>query len=192
MQGTYSSRGKRIYRCVMRHAGGVCPAPARIKADVVEAFALDAVRGATVRRERSDRAPLEPLEEAWRAAERRLAQVMTDEARDALGDMWAADVKARRTARDEAASALGEARAQSEERRSFRDMFRKLDVDTATRDEIRQAIAGLFLYLAVDRDKTIHWPPGDGDPPAPTLSRRGFNREAALNPLPPYPAKETR
>jgi DNA invertase Pin-like site-specific DNA recombinase len=51
------------------------------------------------------------LEEAVSTAERRLAQVLAPEARDALGDLWAADAKARRLERDAALAALGEARA---------------------------------------------------------------------------------
>ena len=34
--GPTTSRGKRIYRCSKRHAGGLCPSPARIFADVIE------------------------------------------------------------------------------------------------------------------------------------------------------------
>lgn len=59
---------------------------------------------------RAEAPALGPLEDALDVAERRLAQVMAPEARDALGDLWAADVKARRTERDAAAARLGEAR----------------------------------------------------------------------------------
>jgi DNA invertase Pin-like site-specific DNA recombinase len=41
LQATRTSRGKRIYRCTRRHAGGLCPDPARVDADGVEAFVED-------------------------------------------------------------------------------------------------------------------------------------------------------
>jgi hypothetical protein len=56
---------------------------------------------------------LTPLEEALTHAERRFEQVQSPEAMDALGDAWAATAKARRQERDDAARALGEARAES-------------------------------------------------------------------------------
>ena len=45
MQGTTTSRGKRIYRCIKRHSGGLCRDPARMEADVVEAYVLAEIRG---------------------------------------------------------------------------------------------------------------------------------------------------
>ncbi len=58
---------------------------------------------------------LGPLEEAVARAQRRYDQVRAPEARDALGDDWAADVKARRLELEEAQAALGEARAAGDE-----------------------------------------------------------------------------
>jgi site-specific DNA recombinase len=58
---------------------------------------------------------LGPLVEAVARADRRLEQVLAPDARDALGDLWAADVKARRAELEEAQAALGEARAATNE-----------------------------------------------------------------------------
>ena len=192
MQGTRTPapRRKRVYRCVGRHSGGVCPSPARIDADVVEARVLAEIRGMMVeRRGRASRAPeLEALTADLEAARRRLAQASTDEAQDALGDGWAATVKRHRLAVEAATLALGQ--AQASHPRGFWDAYEAFDIEAATRDELRRVIAGTFLYVAIDREKVIHWPPGDDDPPAPMLSRRGYNREPGLNPLPEYPADE--
>ena len=185
MQGTKTRHGKRLYRCVIRHAGGVCPEPARIDAEVVERHVVDEIREhTTVHRPQSKPPSVAPLEAALKVAERRLAQVMAPEARDALGDLWAADVRGRRLERDAAAEALGAARSATKTKRSFWDDYKRLDVDTATREELREVISGVFQYVAVARDKSIYWPPGDDDPPGPELlSRRGFNRSAGLRPL---------
>jgi DNA invertase Pin-like site-specific DNA recombinase len=59
---------------------------------------------------RANAPDLGALEAAAATAEQRLAQVLAPEARDALGELWAADVKARRTERDDAMAALGAAR----------------------------------------------------------------------------------
>jgi site-specific DNA recombinase len=183
MQGTLTSRGKRIYRCPRRHAGGICPAPARIAADVVERRVLDEIDGMTVPKKSALRTsePLGALESAFRSAERLLEQALTPEAQEALGDLWASTVKNRRAAHDEAARALGEARAAVSQSRSFWDAFHQLDIGTATRKELRDAIAGVFRYVAVDRDRELHYP--DDEHGSMRLSRRGFNREPALNPL---------
>jgi hypothetical protein len=74
-----------------------------------EAFAQD-LRLIAQPEEQQD---LAPLEDALAKAERRLDQVQTAEAMDALGDLWAANVKARKSERDEAAAALGKARAEA-------------------------------------------------------------------------------
>ncbi len=191
MQGTTTSRGKRIYRCIRRHAGGICPAPARIDADVVDGIVLDEVRGKIqVRRPPVVVAATADLEDAYARAERLLAQALTPEVQEAAGENWATMISERRGVRDAAAEALGSARASVQTSSSFWDAYRSLDVDNASQEELREVIAGLFAYVAVDRDKTIHWPPGDDDPPAQLLSRRGFNREARLNPLPANPRDE--
>jgi site-specific DNA recombinase len=198
MQGTVTSRGKRIYRCPRRHAGGICPEPARIDAPEVEDAVVRALfeQANYVYERRAANAPeVAPLKEALAAAERRLAQVMTDEARDALGDLWAADVKARRLARDEAAEALGKARASTTEG----DVEQRIELVRHWQDEVgmtalakgdtepvvfvdsglkRRLVAEVFPAVAVARDKTLDYAPDTSK-----LSRRGYNRQPELNPL---------
>jgi hypothetical protein len=97
----------RRYRCRNRK----CTAQANVEAGRLERYVVG--RTAAVSHElttRSDAPDLGALEDALGAAERRLAQVLSPEAQDALGDAWAATAKARRQERDAAATALGEAR----------------------------------------------------------------------------------
>ena len=192
MQGTVTSRRKRIYRCTVRHAGGVCPSPARIEAAVVEARVLDEIRGKVdVRREVVAMPQTAELEATYARAERLLEQALRPDVQEAAGDNWATMIRERTAERDRAARELGEARATVQTSTSFWDAYRSFDVDSASLEELREVIAGLFYYVAVDRNKVIHWPPGDDDPRVPMLSRRGYNREAGLNPLPSYPADES-
>jgi site-specific DNA recombinase len=194
MQGTRTSRGKRIYRCQRRHAGGLCPEPARVNADDVEAEVVARfLATADLIYERRGQSPdLAPLEGELESAERRLAQVMTDEARDALGDLWAADVKARREARDAAVAALGEARVEPVDEaridlvRHWRDEAglatlrgdgeeRAVFLDLSLK---RALLADAFPAIAVHRDGTLDYAPNTEG-----LSRRGFRRKPGLNPL---------
>lgn len=101
------TRPPRRYRCVNR----ACTARASVDAERLEAWVL--AQTALVGDELATRAEapdLGALEEDVVKAEQRLEQVLAPEARDALGAMWAADVKARRAERDAALTALGEAR----------------------------------------------------------------------------------
>jgi DNA invertase Pin-like site-specific DNA recombinase len=70
--------------------------------------------GSTVFEER-DAPDLGPLVEAVAVAQRRLDQVDTPEAMDALGDGWVANVKARRLELEDAEAALGKARVEAGE-----------------------------------------------------------------------------
>jgi DNA invertase Pin-like site-specific DNA recombinase len=104
-------RPARRYRCQNR----ACRARASVDAGRAEKWVLlqtfAAVEGVAAR----SRAPdLSALEDDAARAERRLEQVLAPEARDALGDLWAADAKARRLERDDALARLGEARAAAE------------------------------------------------------------------------------
>lgn len=104
-----STNGKRYrrYRCRVRD----CPARASVYADQIERLAvLQAFAAGDELETRASAPDLGALEEAVTVAERRLEQVLAPEARDALGDLWAADVRARRLERDEALARLGEAR----------------------------------------------------------------------------------
>lgn len=183
MQGTHSSRRKRIYRCVRRHAGGLCPAPTRIEAAVADAAVLAEMRGKVYReKSRAGSVDLAPFVAAFEAAERRLQQALEPEAQDALGDRWMAVVRERRREHEEAGRALGEARAQAGASKGggFWDLFESFDFEdeTAPIEERRRMIASVLPAIAVSRDKTLDFGP---DPSA--LSRRGYNRRAKLNPL---------
>lgn len=105
-----SSREKRRryrYMCDNR----ACTARASVDARKLERFVAAATIAAGDDLVTRTSAPdLGALEEAVAVSDRRLEQVLAPEARDALGDLWAADVKARRTERDEALARLGEAR----------------------------------------------------------------------------------
>lgn len=97
----------RRYRCRNRR----CAEQTNVEARRLERYVAE--RTAAVDHELATRtkAPdLGPLEDALAAAERRLTQVLSPEAQDALGAAWAATAKTRRLERDAAAAALGEAR----------------------------------------------------------------------------------
>lgn len=97
----------RRYRCRNR----ACPARANVQAERLEAFVVAAsFRHVEEVVRRSPVPDLGDVEAAVATAERRLAQVLAPEARDALGDLWAADVRDRRAELDAALARLGEAR----------------------------------------------------------------------------------
>lgn len=117
MQGTYTSRGVRIYRCTRRHAGGRCSAPARVAAADIEPRVLAAfwqlIGEIAVTPDDSEAVErVAELEGQLEAAERRLTEVKSPEAQEAWGADWFAIVSQRRHARDETAAALGQARAE--------------------------------------------------------------------------------
>jgi site-specific DNA recombinase len=108
-----AQRGRvhRRYKCANR----ACQDRASINADQLEARVVADVMAllGTQVETRHDAPELTALEETLTVADRRLEQVMAPEARDALADLWAADVGARRKDRDRAAEALGRARAEA-------------------------------------------------------------------------------
>lgn len=100
-------KAPRRYRCVNR----ACPDRASVDAPRLERYVV--LRSMALGDELATRAEapdLGALETDVATAEKRLGQVMAPEARDALGELWAADVKARREERDAALARLGEAR----------------------------------------------------------------------------------
>lgn len=105
----YGTRQRR-YRCGNR----ACSRPiTSVNAEPLERWAVETVwllLGSRVAGDEPEAADLAPLEAAVELAERRLTQVMAPEARDALGELWAADVKARREEHEAALTALGDAR----------------------------------------------------------------------------------
>src|SRR5919107_4078577 len=92
LQGTTTSRGKRIYRCNRRHAAGICPDPVRIDADALEQAAVDAfwlVTSDVEAEATPDRSgELDALEWALERAEQLVAQLSGAEAQEALGDSY--------------------------------------------------------------------------------------------------------
>jgi hypothetical protein len=188
LQATKHSRGWRLYRCNGRHAGGRCPAPARARAELIEPQAEIAFwelvddRKAEGVRARPD---LTELERALSTAERRLAQALTPEIQDAAGDGWAAMIGARRAERDQAARALGCARAELAESSALPSLesLRTLG-PTLTTLERRELIAARFDTFALRRTDDgvdlIAFPRGTA--PA-SLSRRGSRRQPGLHPL---------
>jgi Recombinase zinc beta ribbon domain/Recombinase len=114
MQGTRTSRNKRVYRCIRRHAGGVRPRPTWVFADHVEPLAERVFWSLTEDMRATSQpssADLGHLKVTLEQAERRLAQSMTPMVQDAAGDEWASMIRERRAERDDAAEALGRARA---------------------------------------------------------------------------------
>lgn len=103
--GTY-----RNYKCRNR----ACTARVSVSARRLEPWVVaQSFRAGDAIVTRSEAPDLGALEDALAIAEKRLAQVLAPEAQDALGDAWPATAKARRTERDTAAAALGEARSEA-------------------------------------------------------------------------------
>jgi DNA invertase Pin-like site-specific DNA recombinase len=100
----------RRYRCVNR----ACDARTSVDAPTVERLAvLQSFAAGDELVTRANAPDLGALEKAATEAERRLAQVLAPDARDALGELWAADVKERRLERDAALTALGVAQREA-------------------------------------------------------------------------------
>lgn len=192
LQGTTTSRGKRIYRCTRTHAAGVCPTPVRINADLLEEAAVEALWAVTADIEARGTADsgsdLAGLQAALERAEARLTQAESSEMQDAFGDRWPAVVRERRGARDDVAAELARVRASTVDTTEVQvDTLRAVWERMTTRD--RRDLLGLrFDALAVRRDPRalIVYPAGTG----PTdLPRRGFKREPRLDPFPEPPVQ---
>lgn len=113
LHGSMRASGIAQYKCDKRHGGGTCPNPARANALALEAAVVGdyLADDAVLRLAPAPRADLDGLQRSMEASARRLEQVLSEEARDALGSLWAADVKARRLEHEEAMAALGRARS---------------------------------------------------------------------------------
>lgn len=188
MQGTTSSRGKRLYRCVRHHSGGTCPHPASIYAEVIEPEAERAFWAITEdlsAEAHEERADLTELEAQVATAERRLTHAMSPEVQDAAGEGWAAMLRERRAERDRAAEALGHARAAQGSRDAMPSIetLRRAWSGLAASDK-RDLIATRFDAFALARDgkrvTLAAFPTGTA--PA-DLSRRGFRRSPGLHPI---------
>lgn len=99
------------YRCDRSHD---CQARASIRADVLEAAVVEAAFAADLElvAKPAEGVDLEPLAEALALAEAQYVAIQTAESQTAFGEDWLQSVQARREARDEAAAALGSARAE--------------------------------------------------------------------------------
>jgi len=175
LQGTTTSRGKRRYRCVGRHAGGRCPAPVSAYCDEIEAIVIEEAQLFFGRPKELPPGPdLAPLAAALERAEQLLEQAQGLDVQEALGADWPAMLKQRVTARDDAAAALGEARATKPT--SFWDTWETWgDLDRAGQ---REALLEIFPAIALRPDKAL-----DFNPDVSALSRRGYRRTPTLNPL---------
>ena len=187
MQATTTSRGKRIYRCARRHAGGICPRPARISAELLEMWSTAMLFDVTKLVEaRGEEQPpdLRDLENAVEVAERRFAQAQTPEMQDAAGHDWAGIVKERREERDHALAVLGEARAKAAHPSRKFDGVRVQELwPKLTAAEQREFFADVLDCVVIERgddDTYIAFiPSGFG----PKLSRGGYRREPQLQPI---------
>jgi site-specific DNA recombinase len=192
LQGTTSSRGKRLYRCTRTHAGGICPAPVRVDAATVEAVAVAAfwtLTGeleAAGRQDDSGEAPRLAYE--LERAEKALAGWTSTDVQEAIGDdvLYAQGLRERRTARDQAAGKLGEAQAKSRGGRDLPDLETlRAAWGRMTAQERRHLLALRFDCLALHRDGSIvAYPAGSGPDDLP---RRGFKTAPVLEPFPDPP-----
>lgn len=195
MQGTTTSRHKRIYRCTRRHAGGICPAPARLDAHTVEEAVVAAFWSVTADLE-GDQAPADSedvskLEDALARVEVALKQWMSADVQAAVGDMaeYGQGLRERRRARDEAAEELGRARAVVAKPASefpAVETLRHAWERMTTRD--RRELIGIRIdTVALSRDpaRAVVYPAGTG--PA-DLPRRGFKSAPVLTPFPDPPS----
>jgi DNA invertase Pin-like site-specific DNA recombinase len=184
MQGTTTSRGKRIYRCTRRD----CSSRARIDAGVIEGAAVEAFWKVTADLEArgtvDNSGDLAALGTALERAERLLAQLDDPDAQDALGDRYLATYRQRREERERAAEALGRARADA-----GRDSVPDVETLRGAWDRMgvqdRRELLGLrFHALALSRDRSlVVWPVGsDVD-----LPRRGYGAALELRPFPDAP-----
>lgn len=186
MQGTTTSRGRRIYRCQRTHAGGVCPAPARVDADVLEELAVADFWKLTAeieaRGKRDDGGKVAKLEATLERSEKRLSRLLSPAVQDEVGDTaeWARALGEARRARDEAASALGQARARADRSVEVLDTktLRKAWADMST-VEHRELLGLRFDCIAVG-DGVVAFQKGTGPLDLPSS---GFRREPRLAPI---------
>ena len=192
LQGTTTSRGKRIYRCTRTHAGGVCPAPARGAAEPLEAAAVAAFWALTADLEaepsQDTRGRLAKLERALERAERALAQWASPDVQDAIGDLpeYARGLRERRQARDRAAEELGRERTASALPETLSAETLRGAWERMTARERRALLALRFDSIALGRGGAlVAYPTGTG--PA-NLPRRGFKLGPELAPFPDAPS----
>jgi site-specific DNA recombinase len=189
MQGTTTSRDKRIYRCTRTHAAGRCPDPARIDADAIEAAAIGAFWQLTddieVQGTKDTGGELSGLENALERAERLLAQLDDADAQDALGERYLAVFRQRREERDRAAEAVGRARAEAG-KATLPDVETLRGAwDRMTVQDRRELLGLRFHCLALGRDRSLVVYPDGAD--VGDLPTRGYRKAPALAPFPATP-----
>lgn len=191
LQGTVTSRGKRIYRCTRTHAGGVCSAPARIDATTIEEKAVAAfwklTRDLEAEGTKDTAGDLAELEADLARAETRFRQSLSPEIQEASGGgpEWAAMVREAREARDVAADLLGRARAAARseavpDTETLRSAWERMSTQ-----ERRELLGLRFHVLALHHDhRLVVYPAGtfNGE-----LPRRGFKTAPELVPFPKPP-----
>jgi site-specific DNA recombinase len=189
LQGTVTSRGKRVYRCKRRHASGVCEAPAYVPAPHLDEVIVGAFWTHTQDLEAEGSTDvagkLARLEGELERAEQALRDFLSPAMQEAIGDTaeYAAAARERREARDRAAAELGQARAETPHTipsETLREAWERM-----TTPERRELLGLRFDCVAVRRDRSsiiYH----RGTAPA-SLPRRGFRREPQLVPFPDPP-----
>lgn len=190
LQATQTSKGKRIYRCTVRHAGGRCPAPARHDADALDALALAEFRSLVVDDDQwqpvADTARLDAAVVALAEAERREAEYRDDdELRETIGRASWLDGLAKRRERVEVAEAeIAAARAALPQSDTDpREVLRELDaMPTAQAREHLAAVVDCIALRPASHagDRLAIFLRGHG--PA-DLPRRGFKSAPVLLPF---------
>jgi DNA invertase Pin-like site-specific DNA recombinase len=194
---TSADRGaRRVYRCKRRHAGGLCTEAAYTRAEPVEQVVGDTYRAileAALQMRHPDGtltvaakpAPaLDALTDALALAESRLAAVQAPEMFDAAGAGWAGMVKMATEARDAAALALGQARAEQGSAATAYSIEQAVALwDHADPTTRRSLIARELPIVALDRDGRVWMFPASQ--PLPEVPRRGTRLAPALRPILP-------
>lgn len=188
-QFTQSSPGRKdVYRCIVRHAGGTCPSPARFPAAELEAMAVDAFFQQVddiVAASEPVESDLAPLRDEVEKKERLVERWLSPETQEAVEDdaVWRAGLAERRQAVDVARRELWEAeKASAPDPRATtlaRLSERWADLPVA---EQRGFLSDVFDAIVLGRDPrvAVAFPAGSGPGKLP---RRGFRREPTLVPI---------
>jgi DNA invertase Pin-like site-specific DNA recombinase len=194
LQGT-PMRKRRVYRCTVRHAGGVCPNPSRIEVAAADSAATEAFWSLVSDLEAHGSADtgttLAVLEATLERAQRALQQYMDPQVQEAVGDvaLWTAGLTERRDTRDRAAEELGRARAANPsvdlpDVATLSGMW-----EQATTADRRELMAARFDCFALYRDPAELVAYVRGSAPA-GLPRQGFKARPGMVPFPDRPSRE--
>jgi len=190
LQGTIDGHHHRIYRCGRRHAGGVCPRPARIRAERVEEAVLADLwatlprPGARGRREERGR-----LRELAKAAERErqaLTEWASPEMQQEIGalDLYASGMRERNQRVTVAEEALAVERATQAATHAFPANVSEWKATWDKRTVAQKAVLLAARYdcirLGRNPDRLVIYPLGVGPEDLP---RRGFQRDPTIRPF---------